>query len=100
MGTNFTNRPMLKQEFYSFNRKYVVDLQSHVGEFNKFLCDLTNVGVKLDDEDKAIVLLTSIKSTYKHIFNILLYGRDLVTLEQVKKALYLSKKLEMEDVKY
>ena len=62
-------------------------------------CDLSNVGVKLDDEDNAIIFLTSVKSTHKHLFNTLLYGRDSVTLEQVKKALSSSEKLEMKDVK-
>ena len=63
------------------------------------ICDLINVGVKLDDEDNNIIFLTSVKSTYKNLFNTLLYRRDSVTLEQVKKALYYSEKLKMENVK-
>ena len=99
MGKNFTNRLMLKQELYSLKRKEGVDLQSHIGEFNKLLCDLSNVGVKLDDEDKAIILLTSVKSTHMHLFNTLLYGRDTITVEQVKAALLSSEKMEKEDKK-
>ena len=81
MGKNFTNRLMLKQELYSLKRKEGVDLQSHIGEFNKLLCDLSNVGVKLDDEDKSIILLTSVKFTHMHLFITLLYGRDTITVE-------------------
>ena len=81
IGENFTSHLILKQELYYFKRKERVDLQSHSGEFNELLCDLSNVVVKLENENKAIILLPSIKSTYKHLFNTLLYGRDSVTLE-------------------
>ena len=55
MGKNLTNRLMLKQELYSLKRKEDMDLRAHIGEFNKLLCDLSNVGVKLEDEDKSII---------------------------------------------
>ena len=64
MEKNFTNRLMLKQELYSFRWKERIDFQSHIGEFNKLLSELSNVGFKLDDEDKDIILLTSVKSTH------------------------------------
>ena len=99
MGKNFTNCLILKQELYSFRRKEGVDLQSYIGEFNKLLCELSNVGFKLDDEDKSIILLTFVKSTHNQLFNTLLYGRDTITVEQVKKALFSSKKMDNQEGK-
>ena len=84
---------------YSFRRKKGVDLQAHIGEFNKLLNELSNVGFKLDDEDKAIILLTSVKSTHNQLFNTLLYGRDTITVKQVKKALFSSEKMDNKEGK-
>ena len=64
MEKNFTNRLVMKQELYSFKKKEEDDLKRHIGVFNKLLCDSSNVGVKLDDEDKAIILLTSVKVSH------------------------------------
>ena len=79
---------MLKQDFYSFKWKEEVDLQAYIGKFNKLLCELSNVGLNLDDKDKAIILLTSIKSTHNQLFITLLYERETITVEHVKKALF------------
>ena len=69
LGKNFTNRLVLKQELYSFKKKEKDNLKGHIGAFNKLLCDLSNVGVKLDDEDKAIILLTSVKVSHPQLFS-------------------------------
>ena len=61
------------------------------------MCELSNIGFKLDDEDKAIILFTSVKSTHNQLFNTLLYERDTITVEHVKKALFSSKKMDNQE---
>lgn len=48
----------------------------------------------MDDEDKAIILLASVKLTQIHIFKTLLYKRGSIMVDQVKRALIFSDKME------
>ena len=82
---------------YSFNKKEKDDLKGHISAFNKLLYDLSNVGVNLDDVDKAIRLLTSVKASHPQSFSTTLYGRDIITLVQVKSALFSSEKMEKKE---
>lgn len=59
-----------------------------LGEFNRVLDDLENVGVKMEDEDKAIHLLSALPDSYQNMWNASLYGRQTtLTLEEVLTAL-------------
>ena len=49
--------------------------------------DLQNIDVEIDDEDMAIRLLCSWPPSYKHFWDTLLYGRDDLSLQDVKDAL-------------
>ncbi|WP_168415623.1 zinc finger domain-containing protein, partial [Acinetobacter indicus] len=55
--------------------------------FIKLVVDLENIGVEYEDDDKALVLLFSLPSSYKHIVDILQHGRESITLEEVVGAL-------------
>ncbi|GJR94831.1 retrovirus-related pol polyprotein from transposon TNT 1-94 [Tanacetum coccineum] len=62
-------------------------LSEHVDDFNKLIGDLANIGVDIDDEDQALMLLTSLPSSYDNFVETLLYGRDSLTLEDVLSSL-------------
>ena len=56
--------------------------------FKKIIDDLTNVDVKIEDEDQAVKLLSSLPKSYKYFVNAMLYGRmQTLTMEEVKAAL-------------
>ncbi|GKB06416.1 retrovirus-related pol polyprotein from transposon TNT 1-94 [Tanacetum coccineum] len=55
----------------------------HIDEFNKIVLDLANIEVKFEDEDLALLLLTSLPASYEHFLDTLLYGQEALTLEDV-----------------
>nr|GEW94271.1 retrotransposon protein, putative, Ty1-copia subclass [Tanacetum cinerariifolium] len=54
-----------------------------IDDFNKLVLDLSNIEVKFKDEDLALLLLTSLPSSYEHFLDTLLYGWEALTLEDV-----------------
>ncbi|GJS47671.1 retrovirus-related pol polyprotein from transposon TNT 1-94 [Tanacetum coccineum] len=62
-------------------------LSEHIDEFNKLIGDLANIDVDIDDEDQALMLLTSLPSSYDNFVETLLYGRESLTLEDVLSSL-------------
>nr|GFB55620.1 retrovirus-related Pol polyprotein from transposon TNT 1-94 [Tanacetum cinerariifolium] len=64
-------------------------LSKHIDEFNKLIGNLANIDVDIDDEDRALMLLTSLPSSYDNFLETLLYGREYLTLEDVLSSLNL-----------
>nr|GEU40479.1 retrovirus-related Pol polyprotein from transposon TNT 1-94 [Tanacetum cinerariifolium] len=56
-------------------------------EFNKLILDLANIDIEIEDEDKALILLTSLPSSYENFVETLLYGRESLTIEDVLATL-------------
>ncbi|CAJ2662759.1 unnamed protein product [Trifolium pratense] len=63
------------------------NLQQHVNVFQNILTDLTRLGVQMDDEDKAIILLCSLPESYDHLVTTLTYGKESITLASISSAL-------------
>nr|GEX85054.1 retrovirus-related Pol polyprotein from transposon TNT 1-94 [Tanacetum cinerariifolium] len=59
----------------------------HIDEFNKIVLDLANIEVKFEDEDLALILLTSLPVSYENFMDTLLYGREALTLKDVMATL-------------
>lgn len=62
-------------------------MKDHLDEFNKLILDLKNVNIVLKNEDKILILLSLLLDSYKHFVGTLLYGRQSLTLKNVKNAL-------------
>ncbi|GKD70413.1 hypothetical protein Tco_1324503 [Tanacetum coccineum] len=62
-------------------------LGDHIDEFNKLILDLANIDIEIDDEDQALMLLTSLPSSYENFVETLLYGRKSLTMEDVLTTL-------------
>lgn len=70
-------------------------IQSHLDEFNSIIIDLENLDIKIEDEDKAVLLIVSLPRTYKHFKEIMLYGnRETISLEDVKSNLMSKEKFD------
>jgi len=51
------------------------DLAQHVNIFNQLITNLAQLDVKIEDEDKAIILLCSLPSSHEYIVTTLMYGK-------------------------
>ena len=87
MTKSLTSRLYLKQRLYTFRMSEGTHLHDHLDEFTKIIRDMKNGGVKIDDEDQALVLLCSLPHSFEHFVDTMLYGRDTISLEDVKAAL-------------
>ena len=58
----------------------------HLNFFNKVINELL-VDVKIDEEDKAVILLSSLLELYDHIITTMLYGKETLILEEVTSTL-------------
>ena len=65
----------------------------HLNFFNKIINELLAVDVKINEEDKALILLNSLSESYDHIVTAILYGKETLILEEVTSAL-LSNEIE------
>lgn len=65
------------------------------------ILDLENIGIKIEDEDQAIIVLNSLPTkNYEHFLDTVMYGKESLTLEEVHNALMLKelkKKVEKQE---
>jgi gag-polypeptide of LTR copia-type len=89
----------LKQQFYSLRLTEGTTLKSHILEYTALLNDLEMIGIKTEDEDKAMILLCSLPNSYKSFKKIILHSRDSLTLEDVKNNLLIKSDIDLDSNK-
>nr|GEV51329.1 retrovirus-related Pol polyprotein from transposon TNT 1-94 [Tanacetum cinerariifolium] len=87
MTKSLVNKLYLKKKLFTFYMHSGKKLPEHINEFNKMIGDLANIDVDIDDEDKALMLLTSLPPSYDNFMETLLYERDSLTLKDVLSSL-------------
>ncbi|GJT63917.1 retrovirus-related pol polyprotein from transposon TNT 1-94 [Tanacetum coccineum] len=87
MIKSLANKLYLKKKLFTFYLDSGKKLSERIDEFNKLVGDLANIDVEIDDEDQALMLLTSLPSSYDNFVETLLYGRESLTLEDVLSSL-------------
>nr|GEV06648.1 retrovirus-related Pol polyprotein from transposon TNT 1-94 [Tanacetum cinerariifolium] len=87
MTKSLANKLYLKKKLYTFYMPAGRKIFEHIDEFNKIVLDLANIEVKFEDEDLALLLLTSLPTSYEHFVDTLLYGREALILEDVMATL-------------
>ncbi|KAH9753275.1 hypothetical protein KPL71_015010 [Citrus sinensis] len=96
---SLAKRLYMKMRLYTFSMKDGVAMKDHVDEFNKLILDLENVNIILEDENGALILLSSLPESNEHFVDTLLYGRQTLSLKDVKDALESKALKQMADVK-
>jgi hypothetical protein len=87
MKKSLTNRLFLKQRLYTLRMQEGTPLCDHLDYFNRIILDMKNIDIKVDDEGQALILLCSLPDSFDNFVNSMLYGRDTISLADVKSAL-------------
>ncbi|GJU76307.1 retrovirus-related pol polyprotein from transposon TNT 1-94, partial [Tanacetum coccineum] len=87
MTKSLANRLYLKKKLYTYYMSPDTKLGDHIDEFNKLILDLANIDIEIEDEDQALMLLTSLPSSYENFVETLLYERESLTMEDVLATL-------------
>ena len=73
MAKNLSNKLYLKKELYSLRMSESTDMLQHLSKFNSLISQLLQFKVTFDDEDKAILLLASLPSSYENLMDLPCY---------------------------
>jgi hypothetical protein len=86
----FANKLRLKERLYTICMAEGTTIQSHINEFNSVCVDLESLDVKIDNEDKAILLVVSLPPpSFNHFKEIMLYGNHTsLTLRMLSQVYY------------
>jgi len=81
---SLTNRLRLKLRLYTLHMAKGTSVFDHIAEFTSILNDLGKLDVKVEDEDQALLLLCYLPTQYKSLRDMMIYGREKFSLEDVK----------------
>ena len=75
MRKNLTNKLYVKKQLYSLHMKEGSDLLEHLNTFNMLNTQLSSFRVNYEDEDKALLLLASLSTSFDHLVTTWMYGK-------------------------
>lgn len=87
MRKSLLNQLYLKKRLYTLHMDEGKLLKKQMDDFNKIDLDLKSIDDKIDDEDQAIILLSSLPKRYEHFVDTMLHGKESLTMAEVKAAL-------------
>ncbi|KAL4273137.1 hypothetical protein GQ457_13G011320 [Hibiscus cannabinus] len=62
-------------------------ISDHLSALNHIATELETIGVKIDDEDKAMRLILSLPTSYEHMKPILMYGKETMDFAEIASKL-------------
>ncbi|GJS52487.1 hypothetical protein Tco_0625849 [Tanacetum coccineum] len=88
-GRNVRGRRTLEErkEVIYFSMHQSKSKSEHIDEFHNMVGDLAAIDTTISNEDHALLLLTSLPSSYDNVMETLLYGRETLKLEDVLATL-------------
>ncbi|KAH9697287.1 hypothetical protein KPL71_023550 [Citrus sinensis] len=87
MTKSLANRLYIKKRMFTLKMAEGSSLEDHIDEFNKVCDTLEIIDEGLDDEGKALLLVSSLPPSYSNFVDALMYGRQTLSLDEVKAAL-------------
>lgn len=69
-------------------------LKKQSNDFKRIILDLKSIDVKVEDEDQAIILLSSLPKCFQHFVGTMMYGKATLSMEKVKEIFNL-KEIQM-----
>ena len=89
MTKNLSNKLCLKKQLYGLRIKEGTVVLEYLNFFNKVISECLDVNVKIDEKDKALILLSSLQESYDHIITTMFYGKETLILEESLQLSYL-----------
>ena len=86
-GKTLSNKLFLKDELLNLRMEEGENLQDHLSRFQNCVANLLKVDVKYDDDDKALLLLRSLPSSFKHFRTTIMFGKESLKLDEVMEAI-------------
>ena len=83
MGKNMTNKLWLKKQLYSLRMPEGRDFVAHIQRFNQVCSEVMSLDVKIDEEDRALLLLCSLPGSYDGLITTLVYGKKILNYEEI-----------------
>ena len=87
MTKSLSNKLFMKKQLYNLWMKEGTSILQHLNAFNRILSDLLSLEVKIKEEDKALMLLSSLPSSYGHLATTNMYDKETLELEDVRQML-------------
>ncbi|KAH9657534.1 hypothetical protein KPL70_023118 [Citrus sinensis] len=87
MTKSLANRLHIKRRMFTLKMAEESSLDDHIDEFNQVCDTLETIDEGLDDEGKALLLVSSLPQSYSNLVDALMYGRSTLSLDEVKTAL-------------
>ena len=87
MKKNMCNKLMLKKQLYSLRIYEDGDIMSHIQRCDQMSMDLLNFGMKMEEENKSLLLLCSLFGNFDPLVTILLYGKETLHYEDILSVL-------------
>ena len=75
-----SNRLYLKEQFHMLHMNEGTKISDHLSILNSIVSELEAIGVKIDDEDKALRFIWSLPPSYEHMKPILMYRKETINL--------------------
>ena len=75
MTKSLSNNLFMKKQLYSLRMKERTPILQHLNAFNRILSDLLALEVKLEEEDKTLLLLFYFPSSYDHLATTIMYDK-------------------------
>ena len=93
---SLSNKLFMKKQLYSLRMKEGMPIL-HFNALNRILSDLLALEVKLEEEDKALLLLSSLPSSYDHLATTIMYGKETLEFEDIIQMLQNNKLIKNTD---
>ncbi|KAH9782716.1 hypothetical protein KPL71_009026 [Citrus sinensis] len=87
MKKSLANRLYIKKKMFTLKMAEGLSLDEYLVEFNKVCDTLKTIDNSLSDEGKAILPTINLHKSYEHFVDALIYGRQTLSLDEVKSIL-------------
>ena len=87
MKKNMYNKLMLKKWLYNLRMKEGENIVDHIQQLDQMCNKLLNIRVKLEEEEKSLLLLCSLSPYFDSLVTTLLYGKETLEYEDMVSVL-------------